>query len=95
MELIKKIKNSLNEDGLYLTNIISSLEGRDSRFIKAEVNTLKRVFKNVYVIPCRSIQDKEKSQNNMVISTDQDIEFKGEYKLNIEENEIVLTDDYC
>ena len=95
LELIKKIKNSLNEDGLYLTNIISSLEGRNSKFIKAEVNTLKRVFKNVYVVPCRSIDDKESPQNNMVIATDQDIEFKDEYKLEIDENEIVLTDDFC
>ncbi len=95
LELIQKIKNSLNENGLYLTNIISSVEGRDSRFIKAEVNTLKKVFKNVYVIPCRSIENKETTQNNMVISTDQELEFEGEYKLNIDENEIVLTDDYC
>ena len=95
IELIKKIKNSLNEDGLYLTNIISSLEGRDSKFIRAEVNTLKRVFKNVYVIPCHSILDKEITQNNMVIATDQEMEFEGEYNLNIDENEIILTDDYC
>jgi len=95
LELIQKIKNSLNENGLYLTNIISSLEGKDSRFIKAEVNTLKKVFKNVYVIPCYSIQDKELSQNNMVIATDQELEFEGEYKLNIDENELVITDDYC
>ena len=69
--------------------------GRNSKFIKAEVNTLKRVFKNVYVVPCRSIDDKESPQNNMVIATDQDIEFKDEYKLEIDENEIVLTDDFC
>ena len=95
LEVIQKIKKSLNENGLYLSNIISSLEGRDSRFIKAEVNTLKKVFKNVYVIPCRSIEDKETTQNNMVIASDQEINFDGEYKLNIDENEIVLTDDYC
>ena len=51
--------------------------------------------KNVYVIPCRSIENKETTQNNMVISTDQELEFEGEYKLYIDENEIVLTDDYC
>ena len=31
----------------------------------------------------------------MVIASDQEINFDGEYKLNIDENEIVLTDDYC
>ena len=45
-EAISQIKKSLNENGLYLTNIISSLEGENSKFIKAEVNTLKKYFKH-------------------------------------------------
>ena len=33
----------------------------------------------------------------MVIATDNELDLKNvkEYKLNIDENEIVLTDDYC
>ena len=95
LELIKKIKASLNQDGLYLTNIISSLEGNDSKFLRAEVNTLKQVFKNVYVIPCNTQNDTEKTQNNMVIATDQDIFFENAYNLKLDENEIILTDNYC
>ena len=41
LEAVKNIKKSLNEKGLYLTNIISSLEGEKSKFMKAEVKTLK------------------------------------------------------
>ena len=68
---------------------------RNSKFIKAEVNTLKKVFKNVYVVPCSSLENTELVQNNMVIATDQELYFEGEYKLNIDENEIVITDDFC
>ena len=95
LELIKSIKNSLHENGMYLTNIISALDGTNSMFIKAEVNTLKKVFKNVYVVPCSSLENTELVQNNMVIATDQELYFEGEYKLNIDENEIVITDDFC
>lgn len=97
VELVSKIKNALNNEGVYLTNIISSLEGENSKFIKAEVNTLKKVFTNVYVVPCNTIEDLELSQNNMVIATDSDLNLNGVslYNLKIDEDEIVLTDDYC
>ena len=95
LETITKIKESLGENGLYLTNIISALEGEESKFIKAEVNTLKKVFKNVYVIPCNSNVDRKKHQNVMVISTDQDIDYDDIYNLQIDKNEIILTDNYC
>lgn len=95
LETITNIKKSLNTGGLYLTNIISSLEGEKSKFVKAEVNTLKQVFKNVYVIPCVENISKERKQNIMVISTDQDIDYENVYDLEMSDDEIVLTDDYC
>lgn len=94
-EAVQKIKESLNENGLYLTNIISSLEGTDSKFLRAEVNTLKQVFKNVYIIPCEGSSDLEQTQNNMVIATDDDLKLENVYEISIEDDEIVLTDDYC
>lgn len=95
IEAISKIKSSLNENGVYLSNVISSLDGKDSRFIKAEVNTLKKVFKNVYIVPCNKEFDNNIVQNNMVISTDYEINFEDNYNLKMEQDEIVLTDDYC
>lgn len=94
VEAVTKIRNSLNENGLYLTNIISSLEGKNSKFLNAEVNTLKQVFKNVYVIPCDEFENLEKIINNMVIATDLDLNFEDAYNLK-NDNEIILTDDYC
>lgn len=93
-EAIERIKESLNENGLYLTNVISSLEGENSKFIKAVINTLKQVFKNVYLVPCQTI-DVDTVQNNMVIASDDELKFDKLYQYVIEENEIVLTDDYC
>lgn len=95
IENIKNIKKSLNPNGIYLTNIISSLDGENSKFLKAEVNTLKQVFKNVYVIPCNYTDNTDISQNNMVIATDSTIEYDNAYELNITSGEIVLTDDFC
>lgn len=97
LEAVKNIKNSLNEKGLYLTNIISSLEGEKSKFMKAEVKTLKEVFLNVYVIPCVTKDDLEVSQNNMVIATDGILEIDENklYDLKISEEDIILTDNYC
>lgn len=93
-EAAERIKASLNTNGVYLTNIISALEGEESKFIKAEVNTLKQVFKNVYIVPCYDV-DPNEPQNTMVIASDDDIVLDKTYKYEIEENEIILTDDYC
>lgn len=95
-ENIINIKKSLNDGGLYLTNIISSLEGENSKFLRAEVNTLKTVFKNVYVIPCKDIDvDIYTSTNNMIIATDDDIYYEKAYDLKLGSDEITLTDNYC
>lgn len=93
-EAIEKIYNSLNENGVYLTNIISSLDGEGSNFIKAEVKTLKKHFKNVYIIPCNYKKDKNIVQNNMVISTDDTIYYEDNASVNFKDSNI-LTDNYC
>lgn len=80
---------------MYLTNVISSLEGDNSKFIKSEVNTLKQVFKNVYIVPCEEFENKEAIMNNMIIATDDTLSLDENYILNISENEILLTDNYC
>ncbi len=95
LENIKNIKKSLIKNWVYLTNIISSLEWNKSKFLRAEVNTLKKVFNNVYVIPCNTMDDLDVAQNNMVIATDDVLNLEGVYDLNLDENEIVITDDYC
>ncbi len=94
VETITKIKQSLNEGGLYLTNILSSLEGKNSKFLKAEVKTLLTKFKNVYVVPCLT-NKLEEYQNIMVLASDEDIPIDNNYELKLSEDTIILTDDYC
>lgn len=95
LEAAKKIKSSLVENGVYLTNIASSLEGTNSKFLKAELNTLKQVFKNIYVIPCDEFSNPEQAMNLMVIATDDFITLDENYPVTLDENEILLTDNYC
>lgn len=95
LENIKNIKRSLKKNWVYLTNIISSLEWKKSRFLRAEVNTLKKVFNNVYIIPCYSNNYLYDSQNIMVIASDDELTLEETYNLVLDENEVVITDDYC
>lgn len=95
IEACQKIHDSLNENGLYLNNIIASEEGINSRFLKAEVKTLSKVFKNVYVIPCRDVDDQYTVNNNIVIATDNTLNDYEQYKPDIDEEAIILTDNYC
>ena len=95
IEAVKRIYDSLTENGLYLSNVISSIDGENSRFLKAEVNTLKHVFKNVYVVPCNNYNNYELVQNNMVIATDDSLFFENAIDLDIPSNTIILTDNYC
>ena len=94
IEAVNRIYNSLKPNGMYLTNIISALEGEDANFIKAEVKTLKACFKNVYVIPCRDKNVKDRVQNNMVIATDEALNFEDNVEIDYN-NGIFLTDNYC
>ena len=95
IEACRKIHDSLKEDGLYLNNIIGSEDGKNSRFLKAEVQTLSQVFNNVYVIPCRKVEDSYSVNNNMVIATDIKLEEYEQYRGKIDEESIILTDNYC
>lgn len=95
IEAISHIKNSLTSGGIYMTNIISSLEGNDSKFLRAEVNTLNKLFKYVSIIPCKTFNETSMIQNIMVIASDTDMHLDSTYLLKISSNEIILTDDYC
>ncbi len=95
IEAAQKIHTSLVENGLYLSNVISAIDGDNSKFLKAEVNTLKHVFKNVYVVPCNDPTNYKQVQNNMVIATDDILFLKNSIDLDIQNDTLILTDNYC
>ena len=69
-EAMKNAKNILNDNGMVITNIISSIEGKESDFIKYEYSTYKKVFDDVKVFKVRQQEDDER-QNLILIG------FKG------------------
>ena len=94
-EAVERIHDSLVEGGLYLNNIIGSLKGNDSRFLKSEIKTIGQVFKNVYCIPCDLNNDEKYVQNFMIIASDRDdLVFDNAINLEFDDNDIILTDNY-
>ena len=65
-EALTKAKNALNDNGMVITNIISSLEGEDEEFIKYEYATYKAVFDDVELFKVRDTE-KTESQNLILI----------------------------
>ena len=65
-EALNKVKNALNDNGVVITNVISSLEGKDEDFIKYEYATYKAVFPEVKLFKVRDVEDSS-SQNLILV----------------------------
>ena len=82
-EAMKNARNILNDNGMVITNIISSVTGEDSDFIKYEYSTYKKVFDDVKVFKVRDVDD-NLNQNLILIgfkgNTDIDDSKYEEYK---------------
>ena len=75
LEAIKRIKESLNPQGIYITNIIGSLSGKYSQNIKNVVKILKQCFKYIYVFKAQEKNEHQKRQNLIVVAVDQEVHF--------------------
>ena len=95
VEAAKIIKNRLNPGGVYMSNVLGALTGSKSKFLKAEVKTLKQVFSNVYVMPVFENAPSNTTLNWMVIATDNNKYVPTTADLEIKDKDIILTDDYC
>jgi spermidine synthase len=108
LEAVKLKYDMLHEEGVVIENLISSLEGPASQFMKAQYNTFTQVFPQVYLFACHDPGDEELLQSISLIAV------KGERKAgfsnpdpfldsllqnrvspNIPGNTIILTDDYA
>lgn len=61
-----KAKDCLNENGIVITNIISSLEGKDAEFLEYEYATYKKVFDDVKVFQVQQLK-KDIKQNLILV----------------------------
>ena len=64
-EALNKAKNALNDNGIVITNIISSLEGKEDDFIKYEYATYKAVFPEVKLFKVRDLENS--SRQNLIL----------------------------
>lgn len=104
-EAMQNAKNILNENGMIITNIISSLEGAESDFIKYEYSTYKAVFDDVKLFKVKNMPNNER-QNLILVgfkgNTNIDEEKLKDYELLLN-NEVkdftsdkkVVTDNYA
>mgnify|MGYP004639751041 FL=1 len=104
-EALTNAKNMLNENGMVITNIISSLEGEKSKFIEYEYATYKAVFDDVKIFRVADIE-KNDIQNLILVgikgNTNIDETKYDEYSqyINRQVNDLktdkkVVTDDFA
>ena len=105
-EALNNAKNALNENGIVLTNIISSLEGEQSDFIKYEYATYKAVFDDVKVFAVRDRENTELRQNVILVGIKGNPKIdEGKYSeyenylnmeiKNFETDKKIVTDDFA
>ena len=105
-EAMQKAYSSLNENGLVITNIISSLEGEGSDFIKYEYSTYKAVFDDVKLFKVNPNNSDSEEQNLILLGVKGNLDInddKNEEYSELLSNEIegftsdkpIVTDDYA
>lgn len=72
IETAERIHGSLTENGVALLNIISALEGKDSKFFKAEYATYRSIFPQVLVFAASENTDGSKEQNIILVALKSD-----------------------
>lgn len=107
-EAVEIIYNTLEDEGVVLANIISSIEGENGKFLQAEVKTYQEFFPQVYVFSVNPNRDSHDMGNLMLIALKSDIvpAFVGEdrelnkylatvWNKEIKTNLPVLTDEFA
>lgn len=74
LEFVKKLKRHMTPDGAYLMNIID--DWKFGLFLGAETNTLKKVFRNVYVFCTEKDGVSEGRETFVVVASDAKMEVK-------------------
>lgn len=107
VEALENEKRLLNDDGIIISNIFSALEGENSKFLRNEYTTYKKIFDNVKVFKVDlGSDDNTEMQNYILVAFNgKQIENPEKFEkyaklLSTEMTEIdiggeVLTDDLC
>lgn len=68
IEAIRKMYELLNDNGVVIVNIISFIDGRSNKFLRAEYKTFKKVFPQVYLFPVAESANPNIAQNIMLVA---------------------------
>ena len=105
-EAMQEVYNALNENGIVITNILSSIEGDDSDFIKYEYSTYRAIFDDVKILKVNPDRSNDEEQNlilvgikgNLVINKDKEEEY-GQLLCNeikdFSSDKSIVTDDFA
>lgn len=93
-EAAEIVKARLDQGGVYMSNILTSLTGDKAKFLRSEIKTLKEIFKYVYVVPFFENVEDDAFTNWMLIATDNDsYRPNGIKPVEITDEDVVLMDD--
>lgn len=108
LEVAKKKYDMLNDDGIVILNVISSLKWEKAQFLESEYKTYAQVFPEVFVLAVRDQFDVLTTQNIMLIAAknpdslnyttnnDSHIEYLSRKRyLQIPDDTNILTDDFA
>jgi spermidine synthase len=93
-EAVEKVYNSLNSDGMYVSNIIASVEGKHSKFLKYEIKTMQEYFKYIYVLQASEEISLKEKQNLIVVCSNKEYKFDNVTKSIDLKYAKVITDNY-
>jgi spermidine synthase len=107
LETAKRLDSVLNDNGVVLLNIISGIEGKRGKFLRAEIETFKSVFPQVYLFPVQLPDDGLDMQNVILVASknSKKFDFKSSdkqiqslldtlWKKPIDADMPILTDDF-
>lgn len=107
-EVVQKKYDILNDEGVVILNIISSVHGDKWQFLRAEYKTYKSIFPQVYLFLTHNNTDLDSVQNLILVAlkSDKIPKFTNSdsvlnwylqnlYTGHIEDDMMVLTDDYA
>jgi spermidine synthase len=67
LESVSKIYHSLVEDGVVLVNVLATLKGPQSRFLRAETATYRKIFPQVLLFPVADPGNADRWQNVLLV----------------------------
>ena len=107
-EAVQRKFNILNDEGVVILNLISSIEGESGKFLRAEFATYKSIFPQVHLLPVKAPNDGSKTQNVILVAlkskqeqtfTSTDLELNNYlqhlWKKEIANDTPILTDDHA